>query len=1704
MHAIFFLVIGSLAFASLQTGAVSQPFAMNTGRNGLLSISFNLPDSSITTANGYSKICPSHESRTTEDSQPDFPVYTTMIQTDPGKSYDVEMIVTRSHQLSDFFPLPSKSGGNPESPDLSGFEYPADQGIFPAQFLRSSNPMVLRGNHLIQLSIIPFRYHFDSKLLEVIDEAEIQITELNVTAPAVPAIRMRSRAFDPLLSTMVINYIPGDDNEYQQPSILYICGGNALSNPAFQNLLQWRRERGYIVYTAETSDIGSNVPDIENYIHDAYNTFTPSPEFVALVGDTGGPYAIPTYYEHWSLCSYNVPCLGEGDFPYTQIEGNDLLPEMLIGRISIRTSTDLTIISAKILNYENGVDNYPGWYEKAALAANPEIYGNGLSIVTTSEYILDLMETNGMENITLNVQPNMAALSYWMNNQLSQGVAFMNFRGLYGPASFDIDIIMDNLQSRSMLPLVTFITCGTGSFANEISAPIERLLRSGTSASNYSGGVAAIGTATLGTHTPFNNIVDMGIYHGIFSEGVETAGAALAAGELALFNTYPDNPSNYVSIFTHWNNLMGDPALTLWTDTPESFIVNHPDNLMPGSDFFSVTVRDTAGMPLEHVMVSILPETDNSAILKLTDASGMVQIPVTEEMSGSATVTVTRRNYYPSQTAVQIYPPGTNIMLTAPVIVNDQETGNGDGILNLGESALVSVPFFISGGDIPSGGAIDLTAPFAAVTGNPCEFQSAVDGSTLTCEYGITVYPDITPFNDLKFDAHLTDLDGHEWEIQVPVTVIGCQMIISQTQPFNPENGVPGMELSLNLALTNMGMQESGAIVGQIHSDNEFAITIISGDIAYNSVQPGLTAEPLVSPVIHIAGSSICGSTEDVEILLMTESGASATLTLPITFGEGTPEEPVGPDEYGYFIFGNEDRYHLAPQYMWKEIDPALGGSGTSHQLVDCGTGMPDYQLPAQIDLPFPFRFYGVEYTTVSVSTNGWFSFGSTNMSSFRNTPVPGAGGPSPIVAVFWDDLKTRGENGGCNGSSFGDVYSYNDPEGRYLILEWSGVKTYQNDDPEQFQAILYNTGDLTPSGDGEILLQYKIFNNTSNGLYLPAYNGLIHGSYSTIGFEDQTESRGLQYTFNNVFAGHAVPLQNESSVFITTRYPQNLFSAAPSIGVPPFTVTFEATDTGAGIVHEWDIDGDGIIEGEGDVFLWTYEDFGHYMVTMTQTQDGISKSEYRLNFIHGIIEGCTDPFAENYDPSAEYNDGSCNYIYGCMDPTAANYNQFATMDSENCYYMPYDELTVDGLYFNAYFGSAVELEDDLAIVGAYNDSTQNITSSGAAYIFKRNTYGIWESSTKLAAFDPQFMDNFGYSVSISGNVAAVGSYQDDNEQGIDAGSVYIYRENVSGLWEFEDKLIPSDAELSDNFGYSVKLVGDLLASTSRKDDPDGHSNQGSVYFFRYTDGEGWSQVNYLTPDDGQPGDSFGRSIDMNENLIIAGSPLADSETGSNSGRAYLFSNDGSDTWSPVATFAPINIQASDQFGSTVTISEGYLLVGSPNSNVNDIQDSGSAYLYRSVGGSWIFDDFIFDETGEPFDNFGKNIAMDGDYFSVHTGNKILIYHREPNDRWLKSAGFESPVAGFMDIDQNRIISGNTTNNSVRIYRLDEWEDWLNNTVPGDVNHDDQIDIMDVVMTVAFIMGEGELSESQYLAADLNGDGTVDVLDIIILVAIII
>jgi MYXO-CTERM domain-containing protein len=155
-------------------------------------------------------------------------------------------------------------------------------------------------------------------------------------------------------------------------------------------------------------------------------------------------------------------------------------------------------------------------------------------------------------------------------------------------------------------------------------------------------------------------------------------------------------------------------------------------------------------------------------------------------------------------------------------------------------------------------------------------------------------------------------------------------------------------------------------------------------------------------------------------------------------------------------------------------------------------------------------------------------------------------------------------------------------------------------------------------------------------------------------------------------------------------------------------------------------------------------------------------------------------------------------------------------------------------------FGRSVAVSQNTVLVGApYDDS-------GSAYIFQDSGSGWVE--TKLTASDGTAGDQFGWSVAVSEDTVAVGAPR-DNENGGRSGSAYLFEDGGTG-WAQQAKLTASDGAVNDEFGFSVSVSGDTVAVGARFD-VDGGVDSGSAYLFSLPN-TAPTAMNYLRTDSTQ------------------------------------------------------------------------------------------------------------------------------------------------------------------------------------------------------------------------------------------------------------
>jgi hypothetical protein len=296
------------------------------------------------------------------------------------------------------------------------------------------------------------------------------------------------------------------------------------------------------------------------------------------------------------------------------------------------------------------------------------------------------------------------------------------------------------------------------------------------------------------------------------------------------------------------------------------------------------------------------------------------------------------------------------------------------------------------------------------------------------------------------------------------------------------------------------------------------------------------------------------------------------------------------------------------------------------------------------------------------------------------------------------------------------------------------------------------------------------------------------------------------------------------------------------------------------------------------------------------------------------------------------------------------------------------------------FFGWSVSISGDYAIVGAYYDDDNGMADSGSAYIFKRDGT-TWSQQPKLTASDGAGSDRFGCSVSISGDYAIVGAFRDD-DKGSGSGSAYIFLRSGTS-WSEQAKLTASDGAADDDFGYSVSISGDYAIVGAYGDDVYELVDPGSAYIFK-RDGTSWSEQRKLHVLDGAASDYFGYSVSISGDYAVIGANQDDVNGMVDSGSAYVFFRSGT-SWSQQAKLLALDGAAGDYFGESVSISGDLAIVGAYlDKDKGTGYDSGSAYIFRWDGTSWSQQQRLTasdDDTDG--DWFGKSVSINGDYAIV-------------------------------------------------------------------------------------------------------------------------
>ncbi|MBC7849861.1 MAG: hypothetical protein H7Y31_08995, partial [Chitinophagaceae bacterium] len=287
-------------------------------------------------------------------------------------------------------------------------------------------------------------------------------------------------------------------------------------------------------------------------------------------------------------------------------------------------------------------------------------------------------------------------------------------------------------------------------------------------------------------------------------------------------------------------------------------------------------------------------------------------------------------------------------------------------------------------------------------------------------------------------------------------------------------------------------------------------------------------------------------------------------------------------------------------------------------------------------------------------------------------------------------------------------------------------------------------------------------------------------------------------------------------------------------------------------------------------------------------------------------------------------------------------------------------------------FGTSVWIEGSNFIVGGPGANS----SKGRAYIYTFGAaFGFPELNATLQLADEIAGDAFGTSVSISGNFAVVGAPYRDVSGKIALGRASTFqRHPITGIWGIMHHLTAPDGEVTDLFGKRVTISGNMLAVSAPQADINGVSNSGRVYIYT-RNANTWTMTDSITAPVNKPNQKFGETLMMKGDTLIVGATeyaLTDTD---GTGTVYVYLRNGTN-WDLQGVINSSDGKIADEFGKSVHLNNGSLIVGAFGASRSHLFRAGKAYIYKLSGNLWTEQAILAASQPTENDFFGSSVAI--------------------------------------------------------------------------------------------------------------------------------
>ncbi|HPS61091.1 MAG TPA: C25 family cysteine peptidase [Candidatus Cloacimonas sp.] len=618
----------------------------------------------------------------------------------------------------------------PEKPNLEIYGSPLP---YPQITDNGLNTSFMCGQPIAFSAISPFAYYPLTNELVFYRELSVEIIYRN-SAKAIEAMRFLKQ--DAYTAKRLQNSVDNPQSiilsRTREPGIEYLIVADAAKVTQWTPLKTFHESRGKTVLIKSIGDIiaetaGADTQEkLRNYIISLYAT---NPlRYVFLAGDTD---VIPHrgFYVNIDNSSEGVDADIPADMYYACLDGNwnddgdsnwgeiyeeDLAPELAIGRFCYNSDTEIDNFLNKLTLYSNA----PVANEiKSAFFVGEWLWDGPTWGGDYMDEMIGGCSTNGYTtigvptswNITTLYDRTYGAADSWGASEirplLSAGPNLVNHLG-HSNTTYTMRLSNNQVSSSTITNnginhnFSTYFTqgCYSGAFDNRETSPGQYTSDCITEkmTSIATGPVAMIshsryGWGTQGSTDGASQYIHRQFIDAIFGENIYDLGSALQDSKIDNIPFISNTPVMYwVSYET---NLFGDPAMMLWTDTPQTIIANLPQQLLVGVNNYQIQTN----APYAEF---ILKDAQQTVCKTTADANGLLIVNFLAPLSpGTYSVYINAPNFYAFNTTITATAAQMPYLMCNNINVNDD-----DGLYQLGDT--LSLNFYIK-----NVGLLDLSTP---------------------------------------------------------------------------------------------------------------------------------------------------------------------------------------------------------------------------------------------------------------------------------------------------------------------------------------------------------------------------------------------------------------------------------------------------------------------------------------------------------------------------------------------------------------------------------------------------------------------------------------------------------------------------------------------------------------------------------------------------------------------------------------------------------------------------------------------------------------------------------------------------------------------------------------------------------------------------------------------------------------------------------